>query len=228
MQRAEGFGQSPPYVMQGGPSVGDKGPGDRDDGLQGHRTSKQHYSGRESRRPPSSLMKYWHDFKHRGIFFTGVGTGDTNAASRALKSMMPGIQELKICSAKPETVIKTSSYSCIFLDLKASCSPTAPVLLSGKLLGIIWRKPISHPAPLKISYPQYTNRDLPQCNGRIYPSCFRITKVNCIKVKGSPWAQTTTGCYSVRGCNVCWVFLCLTKSWAFLGEWCLLSFWVHN
>lgn len=70
MQRAEGFGQSPPYVIQGGPGEGDKGPGDRDDGLQGHRTSKQHYRGRESRRPPSALMKYWHDFKHRGRFFT--------------------------------------------------------------------------------------------------------------------------------------------------------------
>lgn len=53
MQRAEGFGQSPPYVIQGGPSTGDKGPGDRNDGLQGHRTSKQHYRGRENRRPPS-------------------------------------------------------------------------------------------------------------------------------------------------------------------------------
>lgn len=69
MQRAEGFGQSPPYVIQGGPSDGDKGPGDRDDGLRGHRTSKQHYRGRESRRPPSSLMKYWRDFKCRGGFF---------------------------------------------------------------------------------------------------------------------------------------------------------------
>lgn len=56
MQRAEGFGQSPPYVIQGGPSTGDKGPGDRDDGLQGHRTSKQHYRGRENRRPPSSQI----------------------------------------------------------------------------------------------------------------------------------------------------------------------------
>lgn len=56
MQRAEGFGQSPPYVIQGGPSPGDKGPGDRDDGLQGHRTSKQHYRGRENRRPPSSQI----------------------------------------------------------------------------------------------------------------------------------------------------------------------------
>ena len=56
MQRAEGFGQSPPYVIQGGPSEGDKGPGDRDDGLQGHRTSKQHYRGRENRRPPSSQI----------------------------------------------------------------------------------------------------------------------------------------------------------------------------
>lgn len=52
MQRAEGFGQSPPYVIQGGPSAGDKGPGDRDDGLQGHRTSKQHYRGAWKQKTP--------------------------------------------------------------------------------------------------------------------------------------------------------------------------------
>lgn len=68
MQRAEGFGQSPPYVIQGGPSTGDKGPGDRDDGLQGHRTSKQHYRGRENRTPPP-ITNHRCDFKHRGRFF---------------------------------------------------------------------------------------------------------------------------------------------------------------
>lgn len=71
MQRAEGFGQSPPYVIQGGPSTGDKGPGDRDDGLQGHRTSKQHYRGRENRTtpPPNPITNHRCDFKHRGRFF---------------------------------------------------------------------------------------------------------------------------------------------------------------
>lgn len=59
-----------------------------------------------------------------------------------------------------------------------------------------------------------------ECNSRIYPTCLRITKVNCIKVKSSPWAQTTTGCYSERGCNVYWVFLCLTKSRPFTSDVC--------
>lgn len=68
MQRAEGFGQSPPYVIQGGPSAGDKGPGDRDDGLQGHRTSKQHYWGAWKQKTPL-ITNHRCDFNHGGRFF---------------------------------------------------------------------------------------------------------------------------------------------------------------